>query len=214
MLYIAGLVKYNCPAMTAMTAFPEGSITRCLLALQQGEAYAPDALWERYFRRLVGLARTRLGGAAFGLADEEDIALSAFDNFCRGVELGRFRRLDNREDLWQVLCLITVRKAANLVEHERAQKRNGTAHQSRRQITEAEMEAIVDGKPTPHLAVMVAEQCKTLLDRLPDQAMQKIALLRMEGFTDDEISAHLGCARRTVQRRIRLIKELWEQEVT
>ena len=35
------------------------------------------------------------------LADEEDVALSAFDSFCRGAEQGRFPRLDDRDDLWQ-----------------------------------------------------------------------------------------------------------------
>ena len=42
--------------------------------------------------------------------------------------------------------------------------------------------------------------------------LRAIVLLRMEGYTDDDIAARLGCARRTVQRRLRLIRQLWEQE--
>jgi len=45
---------------------------------------------ERYFRRLVGLARKKLRAAPRRAADEEDVALSAFDSFCRGAEQGRF----------------------------------------------------------------------------------------------------------------------------
>jgi hypothetical protein len=34
-------------------------------------------LWERYYLRLVGLARAKLGHMPPGVADEEDVALSA-----------------------------------------------------------------------------------------------------------------------------------------
>ena len=53
------------------------------------------------------------------------MALNAFYNLCRGAEGGRFPRLDNREDLWKVLLMITARKASNLIEHERRLKRGG-----------------------------------------------------------------------------------------
>ena len=46
-------------------------------------------------------------------ADEEDVALSAFDSFCRGAEQGRFPQLDGRDDLWHLLVVITVRKKPN-----------------------------------------------------------------------------------------------------
>jgi DNA-binding CsgD family transcriptional regulator len=35
----------------------------------------------------------------------------------------------------------------------------------------------------------------------------------MEGYTNDEIADRLGCARRTVARRLDLIKKVWEAEV-
>ena len=51
-------------------------------------------------------------------ADEEDVALSAFDSFCRGDGAGRFPRLDDRDDLWRLLLLLTARKAAHLIRDE------------------------------------------------------------------------------------------------
>ena len=65
---------------------PEGSITRCIGLLKAGDRAAAQPLWERYFRRLVGLARARLRGRPARAADEEDVALSAFDSFCRRAE--------------------------------------------------------------------------------------------------------------------------------
>src|SRR5215210_9495207 len=103
----------------------ENSITRCIEALKGGDHDAAQRIWEAYFHRLVGLARARLHDAPRRAADEEDVALSAFDSFCRGVDAGRFPRLDDRHDLWQVLVLITVRKAIDLRQHEGRLARGG-----------------------------------------------------------------------------------------
>ena len=95
----------------------DGSVTGWLGRLKAGDPAAAKPLWDAYFARLVVLARARLRGAPRAAADEEDVALSAFDSFCRGAGEGRFPRLDDRDDLWQVLFLLTTRKAVGLVRH-------------------------------------------------------------------------------------------------
>src|SRR5919198_391675 len=105
----------------------EGSVTRWLGPLLAGDPAAAQQLWERYFRRLVGLARTKLRGAPRRAADEEDVALSAFDSFCRHAERGRFPQLDDRHDLWRLLVTITARKALYLIRDEHRLKRGGGA---------------------------------------------------------------------------------------
>jgi hypothetical protein len=92
----------------------KGSVSLWIDRLKGGAGEAAQPLWERYFAHLVALARAKLRGAPRQAADEEDVALSAFDSFCRGVEQGRFPRLDDRDDLWQLLMLLTARKAINL----------------------------------------------------------------------------------------------------
>src|SRR5262245_45500722 len=104
-----------------------GDVTRRLRQLKQGDRSAVRELWRRYFADLVGLARKQLRGAPRRAADEEDVALSAFDSFCRAAEAGRFPELDDRDDLWRVLVMLTVRKAADRANHERRQKRGGGA---------------------------------------------------------------------------------------
>src|SRR4051794_39017001 len=98
----------------------EGSVTRWIGDLRSGGDAAAQRLWERYFDRLVHLARNKLRalprrGAA---EDEEDAALSAFDSFCRGVARGQFPRLTDRDDLWRLLVVLTVRKAFDQVERQ------------------------------------------------------------------------------------------------
>src|SRR5262249_8072286 len=100
-----------------------GSVTAWIEQLCTGDRDAAQQLLERYFQRLVDLARKKLRGAPRGMADEEDVALSALDSFFRGAEHGCFPELHDRDDLWYLLLVITERKTIDLVNHEKAQKR-------------------------------------------------------------------------------------------
>jgi hypothetical protein len=57
--------------------------------------------------------------------DEEDVALSAFDNFVRAAEGGRFPRLNDRDDRWQLLFVLTARKTADVAQADGRPKRAG-----------------------------------------------------------------------------------------
>lgn len=192
----------------------EGSITIWLKSLKHGDEEAIEQIWNRYFARLVRLARSKLAGSPKRMADEEDAALSAFDSFCRGAEQGRFSRLDDRDDLWQLLVMLTVRKAIDQQSYERRTKRGGGAGGGVAALgpTLRDFEEVLGNEPTPEIAAVVAEEFRRLLGTLADDELRSIALLKMEGYTNQEVAERLGCARRTVQRRLQLIKALWEQD--
>jgi hypothetical protein len=69
-----------------------GSITAWFNQLRAGDRDAAQPLWQEFYKRMVSLARQKLRGAPRGMADEEDVALSDFESFCRGAEQGRFPR--------------------------------------------------------------------------------------------------------------------------
>jgi hypothetical protein len=71
----------------------QGSVTQWLDLLKGGDEDAARFLWERYFRRIVGLARLELCGSPPRAANEEDVAISAFDRLCKGVKAGCFPNL-------------------------------------------------------------------------------------------------------------------------
>jgi hypothetical protein len=95
------------------------SVTAWVASLKAGDAQAAEHLWQRYFEKLVQLVTARLRGSHRAVADEEDDALNAFDSFCRGVARGRYPRLDDRNDLWPLLVVITERKALDQAQYER-----------------------------------------------------------------------------------------------
>ena len=89
------------------------SVSDWLQQLQAGDHAAAEELWQRYCRRLVGMARRMIRGLPRRIEDEEDVALSAFDSFCRGAIGGRFPSLDDRNNLWRLLVTITRAKPTN-----------------------------------------------------------------------------------------------------
>jgi DNA-directed RNA polymerase specialized sigma24 family protein len=193
-------------------ASAEGSVSRWLGPLQEGDPAAAQQLWERYFRRLVELARQRLRDAP-RRQDAEDVALSAFDTFCRGAGQGRFPALADRDDLWRLLVVITARKAAHYGRDARRQKRGGTIAEPVGGDAEASLEQLVSREPTPEFAAQAAEECRRLFGLLADAELERIAVLKMEGHTVEEIAQQLGYVPRTIKRKMRLIRALWEQEV-
>ena len=190
------------------------SVTRWISALKRDDQSAARGLWEAYFRRLVSLARVRLRDAQRRIADEEDVALNAFDSFCRGARAGRFPRLDDRHDLWQILVLITVRKAINLRNYEARQSRGMGRIQSLTELTPDGLETIGGDEPTPELAAQLAEEYQRLMEQLGDSTLQGVASFKLEGYTNEEIAALLGCVTSTVERKLARIRAKWASEMS
>ena len=173
-----------------------------LKSLKNGDAEAAQKLWSRNFEALVRLARDRLRGAPRALADEEDAALAAFDSFVRGAARGRYPRLDDRDDLWRLLVVITERKALDQAQHERRQKRGGgkiigTAGRPDVDRKDRSIARAVSQEPTPEFAASVADECRRLLGSFRDDSLRAVAVLRMEGCTNEEVVRRVGCSLRT-----------------
>lgn len=187
----------------------DDAVTVWLGQLQAGDSAAVRPLWDRYFHRLVGLARKRLRDAPRRAADEEDVALSAFDSFCRNAEAGRFPDLTDRDSLWRLLAAFTLRKAGHHVRDAGRLKRGGTVG---RDEASGVLEDVLGREPEPALAAEVAEECDRLLGALADPELRRVALLRMDGHSVDEVAAKVGCAPRSVKRKLQLIRGIWERE--
>jgi RNA polymerase sigma factor (sigma-70 family) len=181
----------------------EDAITVWINELKAGERAPVEKLLTRYFERLVHLARTRLGGHPGLAAYDEDVALSAFKSLCLGAEQGRFPRLDDRDDLWRLLAMITIRKSIDLARRQ----------QSRTAPAGDEVEALLSREPTPELAAELADEFRGLLSRLDDERLKSIALLKVEGHSNEEIAQRLGCGLRSVERKLHRIRALWQESL-
>jgi RNA polymerase sigma factor (sigma-70 family) len=192
-----------------------GSITRWITDLRAGKHTAAAELWERYYERLVRLAAENLRGSPKQVADEEDVVVDAFDSFCRGVRAGRFPKLEDRDDLWQVLVMLAARKAINQAKHYQRLKRGGPiSPQTGGPLNAkdmADLDQIVGSEPTPEFAAQVSEECRRLLNVLANESLRAVAVAKMEGYSNAEIGQKLGLLQRSVERKLQLIRELWSK---
>jgi DNA-directed RNA polymerase specialized sigma24 family protein len=150
------------------------------------------------------------------VADEEDVALSAFDSFFRRAQEGRFPRLADRHDLWQLLVVIAARKASNLAKQER---RRPVIHASalptgKGEETGSAFAHVISRDPDPAFAAQVIEEYQRLLGQLGDTNLRDVAVWKLEGYTNKEIMAKLGRSLATVERKLGLIRDAWERETT
>jgi DNA-directed RNA polymerase specialized sigma24 family protein len=151
---------------------------------------------------LVRLAANRLrnltGRAA--LNSPEDLALSAFQSFCKRATANGFPELADRIDLWKLLATITTRKAAR--EYRRTHAAATFDHA---------LDAVVSKEPTPELAAAMVDAMEQLVAALPDEAHRTVALKKFEGCTNKEIAAILNRSTKNVEYKLRNIRAFWVQ---
>jgi RNA polymerase sigma factor (sigma-70 family) len=195
---------------------PRGSITVWLSRLREGDDEAARIIWDRYFHQLMQEARLLLRSHPKRACDEEDVAISAFQSALHAIEEGRFQALADRRDLWKVLLVVTERKAHDRIAYDTREKRD-----IRRDLDEAALAgsgsypaltAVPDPEPDPAVAAELVDTLRELLSRLPQEEYRHIACLRLEGNSNEEIAQRLGFTLRTVQRKLKLIEDVWTEE--
>lgn len=192
------------------TAHSTGSIDELFVRLRSGEAQAAQALWDEYSVALVSLAKQRIGNFPLGMTDEEDVALSVFGSICRGAAEGRFADVTTRDELWWLLLRITKQKVANHIRREMAAKRRGNRHLD---FTNNEVDNVACRAPGPEFLIVLEEEYSRLMRFLRDDCLRTIVVLRIEGYSVVEIAERLSVGKRTIERKLQLIRAKWAQEL-
>ena len=192
----------------------EDAVTTWIRRLKEGDSRSEQEIWNAYCERLVTLARKRLRGERRRDFDEEDVAISAFNSFFRAVKEQRLPKLDDRTDLWKILVVITARKVSGQRKRIKAEKRGGGRVRGESIFAlndddQIGIEQALGAEPTPEVAAEVAETCQHMMEQLSDATLQRIAQLKLEGYSNREISEQLGCVERTVERKLERIRADW-----
>ena len=158
------------------------------------------------------------------MSDEEDVALSAINSVCEGIQKGRYPQLGDRDDLWKLLVCVARLKTIDQRKRQRRLKRGG-GHV----LAEADLAADLDthcpldqidtttliyqtvqDEPTPEFAAIVAEEYALRLDSLGDPELRRVAELKLAGYSNQEIAHEIGHSLRTTTLRITKIRKIWE----
>lgn len=197
------------------------TVTIWIQKLREGDEVAAQKLWERYFEQLIRLARRKLLTHRRRVADEEDAVAAAFNSVYQGIEQGKFPRLNDRNDLWQLLIVVAERKLIDVVYRPEARQKRGGGKVRGDSIFHANdaekqqgFEQFEGREPAPELVVQMLETQERLLNCLEDEEMRRVAIDKLEGFSNDEIAQRLGKTTRTIERKLNLIRSLWEKELS
>jgi DNA-directed RNA polymerase specialized sigma24 family protein len=186
------------------------------------ELHAPDPhvrgeaarrLWERFAPRLRALARSRLDPKIRVREDESDIVQSLFQSFFADQQ-DRPSALRGREELWRLLVWMTLCKVANVAHHHRRARRD--VRRERPWALPSDPLAHGSDLPAdvPELRVLAPEdevisrlELARMLRRLRKDQRQIIAW-KLDGYTNAEIGRKIARTERTVEIKLRLIREV------
>jgi DNA-directed RNA polymerase specialized sigma24 family protein len=190
-----------------------GSITMAFAELRTGGKQGVSQLWQRFFPRLLALARKNLVGRPQKMADADDAVQSAFMSFYARAVAGEFGDLLRRDDLWSLLGVITARKALKQARHERAAKRGGGKLVDQAALEgddgdRLKLEELAAQLPTHDVDL----SCQELIESL-EEPLRPYAVLRLLGYLNREIAVEMDCTERKVERKLQIIRMKWENQL-
>jgi len=209
-----------------------GSVTIWIGGIKEGDdSLAQYQIVKRYWEKLAVLARNYLQTKfpQGRVHDENDALNKAFNTLFRRAKENRFPELNDRDELWRLLVVITKRKVQKNIRKESAQKQGGgnivfsgelvsegNGADGLDKIADAQLirgGVVVDAEPSPEDAMCAVEELNRLLDKLADDTLRTVALLKLEGMKDEDIAVRLGFSRRSIVRYKSLIKKAWTEDL-
>jgi len=181
----------------------QGSHTPLPRRLLSGNDSGAWDVFDRFFEKLRRLVEQRMSRRLKRHEDSEDIVMSAFESFFRGVDEQRFR-IDDSGALWMLLRTITLHKLFTHEDAAKAKKRGGDNHQEYR-----DMAGLAGRDPTPSDAAIVLDLVEEVLGGL-EPAYGEVLRLRLTGCTEHEIAKEMGCGREAVRYKLRRVRERLE----
>lgn len=177
---------------------PNDSFQQLMTRLRAGDDAAASAVFHRFARRLIGLARSHVDSWLQQKVDPEDIVQSVYESFFRRHQ-EELLEVQSWESLWSLLTLITVRKCLKRIEYLQAERRD-----VRREVGLGGDESgpcwqLLDREPSPEEAVLLAETVERVL-RGFDPEDRPVIELSFQGCSTEEISKRLNRAERSVRR--------------
>jgi RNA polymerase sigma-70 factor (ECF subfamily) len=163
--------------------------------VREGSEAAASALYSRYARRLLALAKARTGDDLAARVDAEDIVQSVFGSFFRGANQGLYDA-PSGEEIWGLLLVIAMNKIRVKARHHRAAKRDVRKTIGGELLQGEGVDAPATDEAAYTLLRLVVDD---VLSGLP-AGHRDVVRLRLEGFDVADIAKQTGKSMRTTER--------------
>ena len=206
----------SAPPGSPAQAAADLSVTQFLPDAKAGRRAAIDAISDRLRPRVERVVARQLRGLRS--ADPEGVASSVFVYFWKVADRGDFAEDDftcSRE-LWAYLMRVAKHKVRDHARYGKSKKRDVRRTRGEDSVWRKTGEgggngfdAVAGGGPTPAERAASAEVLTDFLAGLPDPVLRDVAVLRMEGYTVEEVADRVGVSSRTVKRKLRRLRDHW-----
>lgn len=186
-------------------------VDELLARLKAGDQDAGAEIVNRFMRRLIGLARKKLDGKVLRKIDPEDVVQSVFRSYFVRQMADEFK-VEDWDNLWSLLALITARKCANVRVRFARKGRNVHLEMDPSGDDDAPSWEALAREPTPDQAAVLHELIEGIMTRLPERDRQVVSL-SLEGKDSAQIAETIGRAERTVRRTLDNFRHKLEEAV-
>ncbi len=182
-----------------------GSVSLWIAQAKEGDDYALLNLHRRYWEGLVNLARQRMKRAPVPDRDAEDVAQDAFIALYESLRSGKVPRLKDRQQWIAFLSHLVACRTINEYKRAMAQRRGGGRLVD---LDPSEVAAIDRSELSPDHQALLNDCYRHYLENVPEH-LRPFAELHLAGLSTTEIAEQLGCVRRTVERKLQVLREYW-----
>ena len=173
-------------------------------AVRQGDAVALADFWSRYASPLLRLAERNIQQNLRRRVDPEDVVQSAFRTVLRRMQGGEFL-VDDDEQLWKLLCAVTLNKSRRQARRHLQQKR-AVDREMYIDQAEAQMAGVESDLPSPTDAAILVDLIEHIVHSTVDEEERSVLLLKLEDYSNQEIADQMERSERTVRRIMGRIK--------
>jgi RNA polymerase sigma-70 factor (ECF subfamily) len=177
------------------------SFAELMVGLNRADETAAAQIFHRFAGKMLELARRQLSHRLRRKIDPEDVLQSVFRSFFIRHREGRFD-IENWENLWGILAIMTMRKCGRQIAHFQAERRDLRREVGlQTPVQPGEKPRFFSADPTPSEALVLTELVEGLMKGLTP-ADRGILTLYLQGHTTAEIGALVGRSMRTVRRTL------------
>lgn len=166
--------------------------------LRSGEDQAATEFYERYVKRVFGLVHQQMADHLRASIQPEDIVQSVFKSIFRGLTTGDYNAPQSGS-LWQLVAIVAVHKVRRNARRRMAGKRDERRTQS---LDALENSDATSGSTPEEFEVAIREAIDGL-----KPLEQEVVMLRVQGYSVEEISDKLQRSRRGIERNLHAIRE-------
>jgi RNA polymerase sigma factor (sigma-70 family) len=171
---------------------------RLIRGLRGGDERIIREFYSQFGALMQTLAEKHISSSLRRRIGPEDVVQSACRTFLRRAKIGEFD-VDDGDDLWRLLCTITLTKAREQARFHSRMRRGVKQEVSIGEDEGGPAAILPTSAPSPLEVAEFDDQFRQLTAAFTDEERQLVAL-KLESLTNPQIAEKLGCSERTVRR--------------